>query len=840
MTKEEGVIMDIIIGNSDVGLKKMEQDIKTASHQDTVLLYSDNIDLLTELVEINPEISKVTIRGSFNNLNESDVSVCKRILNLKLSLLVDEATDYSALENMISLLTTNGIKYEFFILNTLIDKIHDNIEFVDVIKKYRVNIRVTNRTDNMYKFMSNMKAFQEFLWENGVEVLLKPFSQSSNSKIEPVLCKFLSIDNSIISDFSKYLSINDLGKNKTVEIDGSTLDYTLLPSVEIDDNDAYIYFRESELSKLRNRLFARNKSQPTDNKNKKYDIILIYADRVRNRLAIAYPPMGLHLLNSVIIDSGFASRVVECNEANFISVFNDEIVNKCKVVGFYCACNNETIVTNMSRYIKRNSKDTVVVIGGPQAYSLNEEFFDKSAADVVVEGEGEGAIVELLNYYIKNVGDLSEIKNIKFMRNEALVKNGLREVIADLDSLPFARIKSKDISKYNVTDRIFILTGRGCPNRCTFCYEGANAKKVRYRSMDKVFEEIEYLLNEFPFAGILHVLDDTFTCNQQRVLEFCKRIKALRTKRNIAWVCEAHINNIYNKPELIKEMIDSGLKGFQVGIESGSDMVLKAYKKNTNVKMIKEFANICASFDIKLSIEGNIIIGGPFESHDTINESLELCKYLIHTMRDKIEVRPLFFSPLPNTDITLHPDKYGLEILWDEVNFSMLAMSDAVTRSAFLSREELEKAKKMFDKELDELYLSESLNLNAKQVMYFWDDKNSRFIPGSNWGKALSEYEHFCYYAQLSALEDKNSSKIMFDEFTIPVRTFTSVEYLDFVIEKAKEENYISQVDKKILKACNGKHSVSDISKMYGISLENLKNLLDALAEKCLIKYSVV
>ena len=96
--------------------------------------------------------------------------------------------------------------------------------------------------------------------------------------------------------------------------------------------------------------------------------------------------------------------------------------------------------------------------------------------------------------------------------------------------------------------------------------------------------------------------------------------------------------------------------------------------------MIRKFIDTCAGLEAKdFFIEGNIIIGGPFESIETIEESLNLCKYLIEKGRGIVELNTLCFCPLPNTDIANHPHRYGLTIHWDEVDSSILAMSSTVT-----------------------------------------------------------------------------------------------------------------------------------------------------------------
>ena len=439
------------------------------------------------------------------------------------------------------------------------------------------------------------------------------------------------------------------------------------------------------------------KNQNTELPLEAYDIIFIYANRLHELVDSFFPPISQYYLRTVINDSGFASEVIECTENNFISVFNS-IKTKCKIFGFYCACDNELIVTHMSNYIKKTFPDSLVFIGGPQAIGLNEQFFIDSNADIVIEGEGEITLVELLNHFLKHNNRLEDIGNIKYVKNGKMIKNKSNEAIMDLDAYPFSKVKRKDIKRYNNARRIFVLTGRGCPNRCTFCYEGGNARKVRYRSMDCIFEEIEYLLKEFPLANLLHVLDDTFTCNTNRVREFCNRMKKIREKRNIRWVCEAHVNTLWNRPDFLNEMVEAGLIGFQLGIESGSEEILKSYKKNITPQMTKDVVDMCYQSGHFLSIEGNFILGGPFETKETIAKSMELCEYLIEHGRGLVFLNVVSFYPLPNTEISNKPEQFGLTFDESALESTIRPMTDIVTFSNTLTREEIAEEKRKFEK----------------------------------------------------------------------------------------------------------------------------------------------
>ena len=251
--------------------------------------------------------------------------------------------------------------------------------------------------------------------------------------------------------------------------------------------------------------------------------------------------------------------------------------------------------------------------------------------------------------------------------------------------------------------------------------------------------------------------------------------------------------------------------------------------------MIRSFIDICAMLQRNFFIEGNIILGGPFESIETINESLDICKYLITKGRGIVELNTLCFSPLPNTDITNHPEKYGLHIHWEEVDSSILAMSSVVTSSEFLTKEDIEAEKRRIDKDIEEKYIYETLRLKPNQVMNFWNKSTNQFMIGSRWGAILNRYEHFNNYA-LSITFD-NARSIEYSPYIFPIRTFEKIEYLNQNF--TQYDIAFSNTEKQILKMCTGKYNILEIGSKMCVSLEKLEEILNPLRQKCLVYYSL-
>jgi hypothetical protein len=184
---------------------------------------------------------------------------------------------------------------------------------------------------------------------------------------------------------------------------------------------------------------------------------------------------------------------------------------------------------------------------------------------------------------------------------------------------------------------------------------------VRYRSVDNVMAEIACHLERHPRCNYILFLDDTFTLDPKRVDEFCRRLTALRKERDLRWFCEGHVQTLHKWPHMIARMAEAGLTKLALGIESGSDRVLSLYRKKTNADMMVKVSEQCCAEGIAL-LSGNIIIGGPEESGQTLAANLELVDRLLYAAPGKFDLYSFFLMPYPATAITGRPAEFGLSL----------------------------------------------------------------------------------------------------------------------------------------------------------------------------------
>ncbi len=144
-----------------------------------------------------------------------------------------------------------------------------------------------------------------------------------------------------------------------------------------------------------------------------------------------------------------------------------------------------------------------------------------------------------------------------------------------------------------------IITSRGCPFHCTFCGGHIiSGRKIRQRSIKNVMSEIELLYRDYGVREI-HIEDDNFTFRKDYVLEFCNHMRSKFP--NLTWTCPNGVRIDTLDEEMVEAMRSSGCYALSIGIESGSDKILKLMKKSLNIQKIAEKIEMLKKFDIDIN-----------------------------------------------------------------------------------------------------------------------------------------------------------------------------------------------------------------------------------------------
>lgn len=293
--------------------------------------------------------------------------------------------------------------------------------------------------------------------------------------------------------------------------------------------------------------------------------------------------------------------------------------------------------------VKKIAPGCITIMGGSHASILTDDVLKEPAVDIVVKGEGEVTIVELLSTLEKH-HDLGEVDGISFKRNGQIIHNPYRPFINDLDSIPFPSIHLYKVDKYsakiNGRKAVSVITSRGCPFNCVYCYRGpAAGKKLRCRTPENVLKEIKFLKTMYGVNGIFFY-DDNFTLDKNRAELICDML--IEEKLNILWTCQTRADCV--ELELLKKMKKAGCVELGFGVESGNQEILNLINKKIRKEKVLEAFKLTKEADI--CTRATFILGLPWETKDTIQETIDFAKEL-----DPDFVEFYLATPFPGTKL---------------------------------------------------------------------------------------------------------------------------------------------------------------------------------------------
>lgn len=559
-----------------------------------------------------------------------------------------------------------------------------------------------------------------------------------------------------------------------------------------------------------------------------YDMLLLNISRsVPQKAAHFQECLGQHFIASYVRQFGYQAKVYSGDVIGCKDIISHEILkHQVKMVGLYAGADNIHLASNIIKWIKAHFSVTVFV-GGPESYSLGRDFLVRTNCDYIVYGEGEIPCLNLLRFAADGTGELSKIKSIKYTNEKGdFVENEMEDLIMELDTLPFPDKKNSLNKRFRSTKMIGILTGRGCPYHCGFCFEGAASKIVRLRSIQNVIEEIEQVRQENTDLKIVNVYDDTFTLSRSRVKEFCDYMKSSGLK----WTCEGHVSRIYNDPTLVQMMVDAGLYAMQIGIESGSQKVLDAYQKNITPEEIIDVVRICKKAGL-ITLEGNYIVGGALESEETIQESIAHAKKLIEAGRCMVDISTVFFAPYANTPITKNPAAYEMKIENYQKDHTVATMAEAVVSTKNLTASEIVSWKRTFDQELKDAYFSEAAKCQKDELVQRWSAKEKGLEINHKWRAAFREHLHMEEF-----IKHLDRGEQEYSAMKHPVRTVQGLKHQDGKIEF--DGTILEGEEKEYIMLADGKQTAAEICALKKETEEYVEEIYRRLNNRCFVYFS--
>ncbi len=317
-----------------------------------------------------------------------------------------------------------------------------------------------------------------------------------------------------------------------------------------------------------------------------------------------YPPLGILYL------AAYARKHMDNLEIKAIDGYKEDkkkladkiIKYNPDVLGMSFTTQAATGAYKLINEIKAQNKGIWVVNGGPHPTIMPEESFQRSKTDMVVIGEGEATLLEILQK-IESRGDIGSIKGTAVLTDGKYHQNVYRPLIENLDDIPFPARDLLDITKYPGylykkyrvdTD---IISARGCPFNCTYCSNPVwklQKPWYRLRSPENVVDEMEFIVAEY---GIREIFDETdeFNGNKRWAKAVCDEI--INRKLDIVWKAQMRVDNL--DEELADKLKKSGFWMALFGLESANERTLKGINKQQTIAQMENALNIMKERGIK-------------------------------------------------------------------------------------------------------------------------------------------------------------------------------------------------------------------------------------------------
>lgn len=299
-----------------------------------------------------------------------------------------------------------------------------------------------------------------------------------------------------------------------------------------------------------------------------------------------------------------------------------------------------------------------VVLGGPHPTAMPNESLETGFVDFVVRNEGE----ETMKKICKGMNP-KDILGLSYKEKGKIVENPQAPFIENIDALPFPARHLFDLKRYHSEfhkNKIIgdILTSRGCPYNCNFCFKAVFGRKYRMRSPENVVEEWGRMLE----MGVeeIGIVDDNFNVNKQRAIKICNMI--IEQDLKVDWGCTGGLRVDSASKDLFEAMRKAGCYRIALGVESGDQDVLnKVVGKGITLDQVRNAVKLAKEVGFETTLF--FIIGNLYETEKTMQKTIDFAKEL-----DPNFVQFTIATPYPGSQLydTVKKEGKFLTTKWEE------------------------------------------------------------------------------------------------------------------------------------------------------------------------------
>ncbi|MDP8256683.1 MAG: radical SAM protein [Candidatus Alcyoniella australis] len=319
--------------------------------------------------------------------------------------------------------------------------------------------------------------------------------------------------------------------------------------------------------------------------------------------------------------------------------------------------------------IHATNNPEAIVRGAAQGSRFEHSGARPGAADVAVIGEGEQTLSEILAAY-ESGRNPSDIPGTAVLRDDELLLGAPREVIADLDCMPWPAYDLIDVPRYfgklmgdllyNRPEQMSIQTSRGCPYGCTYCHN-LFGRRFRPRSAQSALDEIQMLVQDYGVRE-LHIQDDVFNLDLDRAKAICRGI----VERGLDLVL-AFPNGVRGDrmdDELLELMWRAGTRRLSLAIETVDPQIQREIDKNLDVDMVAQYMAKAARMG--MLVKGFFMLGFPGETEEQIRATIEFARRTHSHIANFSRVVP---NPATELGRRVAAQRGPIDVCWEEFTY---------------------------------------------------------------------------------------------------------------------------------------------------------------------------
>jgi|GEM_PF-812675 len=415
------------------------------------------------------------------------------------------------------------------------------------------------------------------------------------------------------------------------------------------------------------------------------NVVLINPPDVLGRPKRTFPN-GYTNIGSILLEKGHKVRVLDGTimhiDEYFSGLLGDIRQNETIFVGISAMTSQLPHAVKTARIIKEKYPNIPIVWGGVHPTLFPEEAIAEDFVDLVVIGEGEEIVPEIVEVFTGKRPGLNDVQGIMYKdENGASVFTGPR-IPPDLNSMPLPKYDELfDVEQY--VNRVWdvpkhrgknqnvrmapIVAGMGCPYRCTYCINtivyrsGKYHAKCSYRgkSAARILDEIELLIKNYDIQYI-NFIDEIFFLDKSRLLKLLDGIESRQLKFSWSATVRAdYFKDDYINDELAERMRSNGCLVLSIGTESGSQKILDFLKKDCSVEQAIKATELLNKH--RIFVRHSFITGLPGEGHDDRLATVDLINKLIDIGPFTMISYPVIYRPMPGGPLYDECKKFGFK-----------------------------------------------------------------------------------------------------------------------------------------------------------------------------------